>query len=494
MSQLPHNLYTPAQVRDLDSIVIEEHEISGAVLMERAGTAAFNLMQQRWPEAKNVVVICGTGNNGGDGFVVARLAYEKQYQVKVYQLGDASNIQGDALAALQRLEGAGISVKPWAGSEEFSDADVIIDALLGTGFEGEVHEDYQQAINAANNSNAGILAVDVPSGVNALNGGVSGSAIEADCTISFIGMKQGLVTGKAKEVCGELVFDDLRVPAEIYETQAASAHLVNYDELKVLLNKRHASAHKGEFGHVLIIGGDAGMSGAVRMAGEAALRVGAGLVSVATRKEHAAMVSSNRPEIMSHGVESTEELKRLLAKATVVAIGPGLGTSKWAEDLKSEVMASDLPLVVDADAINLLAKEKFRRDNWVLTPHPGEAARLLDIEIEAVENDRFNAVSQMTQQFDGIAVLKGCGTLVARKNKPFAICLAGNPGMATGGMGDVLTGVIAGLIAQGLDNYDAARLGVCIHGQAADMAVGAIGERGLLATDLMSGLRRLVNP
>lgn len=494
MSQLPHNLYTPAQVRDLDSIAIEEHEISGAVLMERAGTAAFNLMQQRWPEAKNVVVICGTGNNGGDGFVVARLAYEKQYQVKVYQLGDASNIQGDALAALQRLEGAGISVKPWAGSEEFSDADVIIDALLGTGFEGDVHEEYQQAINAANQSNAGILAVDLPSGVNALNGGVSGSAINADCTISFIGMKQGLVTGKAKEVCGELVFDDLRVPAEIYETQAASALLINYDELKVLLNKRHASAHKGEFGHVLIIGGDAGMSGAVRMAGEAALRVGAGLVSVATRKEHAAMVSSNRPEIMSHGVESTEELKPLLAKATVVAIGPGLGTSKWAEDLKSEVMASDLPLIVDADGINLLAKEKFRRDNWVLTPHPGEAARLLGIEIDAVQNDRFNTVTQITQQFDGIAILKGCGTLVARKNKPFAICPAGNPGMATGGMGDVLTGVIAGLIAQGLDNYDAARLGVCIHGQAADMAVGAIGERGLLATDLMSGIRRLVNP
>lgn len=498
MSQLPHNLYTPAQVRELDRIAIQEHEISGTVLMERAGAAAFNLLQQRWPEAKNVTVICGTGNNGGDGFVIARLAHEKQVQVKVYQLGDASHIQGDALAALQRLEGAGVSIKPWiasgAATENFAGADVIVDALLGTGFEGEVTGDYQQAINGANESGIRILAIDVPSGLNAETASVSSSTIQADCTISFIGMKQGLLTGRAKDVTGELVFDDLRVPAAIYEKQTPSAQLINYDELKSLLTKRPACAHKGQFGHVLVIGGDTGMPGAVRMAGEAAQRVGAGLVSIATRKEHAAMISSTRPELMCHGVESAEDLKPLLKKATIVAIGPGLGTSDWAEELKSEVMTTDIPMVVDADAINLLAKEKFRRDNWVLTPHPGEAARLLGAKTEEIQNNRFAMTQQLVEQFDGTVVLKGAGTLVAQQGTPTAICCGGNPGMASGGMGDVLTGVIAGLMAQGIPAFEAAQLGVCIHARAGDMAVASVGERGLLATDLMSGLRRLVNP
>jgi NAD(P)H-hydrate epimerase len=494
MSQLPHNLYTPEQVRELDSIAIKEHEISGTVLMERAGTAAFNLLLQRWPEVKTITVLCGTGNNGGDGFVIARLAHEKQYQVKVFQLGDASHIQGDALAALQRLEGAGVSVEAWTSSEALTDTDVIVDALLGTGFEGDVRDDFKQAINAANNSKAGILAIDVPSGLNAETAGVASAVIKANVTISFIGMKQGLFTGKARNVCGELVFDDLRVPETIYEKQTPSAQLIDYEQLKGLLTKRAPCAHKGQFGHVLIIGGDYGMSGAVRMAGEAAQRVGAGLVSIATRKHHAAIISSSRPELMCHGVEFAIDLKPLLEKATVVAIGPGLGTSKWAEELKSEVMTTELPMVVDADAINLLAKEKFRRENWVLTPHPGEAARLLDVTSGEIQNNRFAMTQQLAEQFNGTIVLKGAGTLILKQGEPTAICNEGNPGMASGGMGDVLTGVIAGLMAQGLAPFDAARFGVCIHARAADMAVGSIGERGLLATDLMSGLRRLVNP
>lgn len=498
MSQLPHNLYTPAQVRELDRSAIEEHEISGTVLMERAGAAAFNLLQQRWPEAKNISVLCGTGNNGGDGYVIARLAHEKQLQVNVYQLGDASRIQGDALAALQRLEGAGVSVKSWTTSDSATDnfvyADVIVDAMLGTGFKGDVQDDFQNAINVANESKAHVLSVDVPSGLNAETASIASSVIHADCTITFIAMKQGLVTGRAKNVSGELVFDDLRVPQAIYEKQTPSAQLICYDELKGLLSKRQPCAHKGEFGHVLVIGGDHGMSGAVRMAGEAAQRVGAGLVSIATRKSHAAIISASRPELMCHGVEFAKDLKPVLEKATVVAIGPGLGTSNWAEELKSEVMTTELPMVVDADAINLLAKEKFRRENWVLTPHPGEAARLLGVQASDVQNNRFSMAQNMVDQFDGTVVLKGTGTLVMKKNETTAICNGGNPGMASGGMGDVLTGVIAGLMAQGLTPFDAARLGVCVHAQAADMAVTGIGERGLLASDLMSGLRRLVNP
>jgi len=494
MTKLPHNLYTSAQVRDMDRIAIQEHEISGTALMERAGSAAFNLIQQRWPEAKTLSIFCGTGNNGGDGYVIARLAHEKQVAVNVYQLGDSDHIQGDTLAALQRLEGAGVSVRKFEGSEDCSQTDVFVDALLGTGFEGELSEEYKQAIELMNQAGKNILAVDIPSGLNADTGYAAGSAVKADCTVSFIGMKRGLLTGKASQYCGELIFDDLRIPQDIYQTQQVVAQILDYENLKALLGKRPRSVHKGEFGHVLIIGGDMGMSGAVRMAGEAAQRVGAGLVSIATRHEHAAILNSTRPELMCHGVSSAEQLKPLLAKASVVVIGPGLGTSEWAEELKSEVMTCDLPMVVDADALNLLAKEKFWRDNWVLTPHPGEASRLLHKDVSEIQNDRFLAVEQIVEQFGGVAVLKGAGSLVHVKDSATGICTEGNPGMASGGMGDVLTGVIAGLVAQGLSLVDAAQLGVVMHARAGDMAVTAVGERGLLATDLMVNLRRLANP
>lgn len=494
MTKLPHNLYTSAQVRDMDRVTIEEHEISGTVLMERAGSAAFNLIQQRWPEAKSIRVFCGTGNNGGDGYVIARLAHEKKYQTSVYQVGDANHIQGDALAALQRLEGAGVTVRQFSDAEDFSETDVVVDALLGTGFEGVVREDYQQVIDIMNQASASILAVDIPSGVNADSGCATGCAVEADCTISFIGMKRGLMTGAAVDLCGELFFDDLRIPQDIYQKQQAAAQVLDYEILKTSLGKRAPAAHKGQFGHVLIVGGDFGMSGAARMAGEAAQRVGAGLVSIATRQEHAALLSSTRPELMCHGVANAGELKPLLEKASMVAIGPGLGTSEWAEELKSEVMSCDLPLLVDADALNLLAKEKLQRGNWVLTPHPGEAGRLLGKDAKEIQNDRFAAVEQIVEQFGGVAVLKGAGSLIHTKDSVTGICTEGNPGMASGGMGDVLTGVIAGLIAQGLSIPDAARLGVVMHARAADMAVVAVGERGLLASDLMVNLRRLANP
>jgi NAD(P)H-hydrate epimerase len=307
-------------------------------------------------------------------------------------------------------------------------------------------------------------------------------------------MKRGLLTADAADYCGQLRFDDLRIPQQIFQDQPAAAEILDYERLNHVLAKRARCAHKGEFGHVLTIGGDHGMSGAVRMAGEAAQRIGAGLVSIVTRPEHAALLSVVRPELMCHGVSNPEQLKPLLEKATVVAIGPGLGHSEWAEELKSEVMSSDLPMVVDADALNLLAREHFQRNNWVLTPHPGEAARLLKTDSKAIQADRFAAVQQIQQQFGGVVVLKGSGSLVQCHDYPTGICIDGNPGMASGGMGDVLSGVIAGLIAQGLSLPDAARLGVVMHARAADMSVTAVGERGLLATDLMVNLRRLANP
>ena len=262
--------------------------------------------------------------------------------------------------------------------------------------------------------------------------------------------------------------------------------------LRSCLPLRVRASHKGDYGHVLVVGGDHGMAGAVRLAGEAAARTGSGLVSIATRRAHAASITAARPELMCHGVESAHDLRLLLQRASVVAIGPGLGQSAWACGMLAAVLQTRLPLVVDADALNLLAQEPMQCDHWVLTPHPGEAARLLGITAQQIQADRLHAVQALQQRYGGVCVLKGAGSLVCASDA-MTLCEAGNPGMASGGMGDVLTGIIAGLLAQGLSLVDAANAGVYIHATAGDRAAQE-GERGLLASDLLPQLRRLVNP
>ncbi len=493
MKQLPPNLYRAEQTRELDRLAIEEFGISANILMERAGDAAFNILRQTWPDASRIAVMCGSGNNGGDGFVIARLAYEQGLNVTVYQVGEPVRIQGDALAALQRMQGVDLS--PVAYTEQsLDDYDVIVDALLGTGLSGEVRAPFRQAIEAINASPAPVLAVDIPSGLNADTGMPCGLAVRADCTVSFIGLKQGMMIGKGPDYCGKILFDDLNLPAAVFERLEPAATLLAYDELKHHLKPRERTAHKGDFGHVLIVGGNKGMSGAARLAGEAALRSGAGLVSIATRRKHAAQLSATRPELMCHGIESGDALKALSARATVIAIGPGLGQDDWAREMLSIAMARNLPLVVDADALKLLAKIEIERKDWILTPHPGEAAHLLHTGTAEVQQDRFAAVSKLVEKYDATVVLKGAGSLVKHPGEKPGLCTAGNPGMASAGMGDVLTGVIAALVAQGMGQAEAARLGVCLHAEAGDLAIRGIGVRGLLAGDIMSPLRRLVNP
>ncbi len=266
------------------------------------------------------------------------------------------------------------------------------------------------------------------------------------------------------------------------------------DNLQAILDRelqRKPTDDKGHFGHVLVVGGDFCMSGAARLAGEAAARAGAGLVSVATHAEHAAIISAAVPELMCHGVEDSASLMPLLRRASVVAIGPGLGKSPWAQALLGVMLQSDLPMVVDADALNLLAIEPAKKDNWILTPHPGEAARLLGQTVEEVQSDRTAAAIELQKKYGGVVVLKGAGTVVVDSEEVIGICGEGNPGMASGGMGDVLTGVIAGLLAQGLSLSQAARLGVCLHARAGDSAAEE-GQRGLLASDLFPFIRRLV--
>lgn len=271
------------------------------------------------------------------------------------------------------------------------------------------------------------------------------------------------------------------------------AQPISLASFKQALCPRIHDAHKGMFGHVLVVGGDYGTAGAVRLTSEAALRAGAGLVSAATHNEHIAAIIADRSEIMCHGVESAKELNSLLEKVTVIAIGPGLGQSKWSIKLFEKILKAPQPKVIDADGLNLLAQFPQKSDHWILTPHPGEAARLLNCSTQEIQNDRVAAITALQKKYGGTIVLKGAGTLIMGITHTITICEAGNPGMASGGMGDALTGVIAGLLAQHFSLQHAAEIGVCVHAEAADLAATQ-GERGMLASDLMPFIRRLVNP
>ncbi|MDO9269448.1 MAG: NAD(P)H-hydrate dehydratase [Methylobacter sp.] len=487
MQNLPIKLYRAAQVRELDRIAIQERGIPGFELMSRAGSEVFQCIKKRWPDARSVAVFCGSGNNAGDGYIIAGLALKAGLNVCVYAVSDPEKLNGDALIAYRKYNDVHGTVMPFH-TEQGINADVLVDALLGTGLDRPVTGLYAEAIQAINAQPSPIITVDIPSGLNADTGNVMGCAVKADCTVTFIGLKQGLFTGQAAEHCGVICYAQLAVPDDVFVDLEATATRV----VKVSLPRRNRDAHKGNCGHVLIVGGELGYSGAARMAGEAALRVGSGLVSIATRAEHSRLMNLSRPELMCHGVETPEQLMALLAKIDIVVVGPGLGQSDWAKALFNAAISAGKPTVVDADGLNLLATAPAVKSDWILTPHPGEAARLLNCSTAYIQQDRFAAALSLQAAYGGVVILKGSGTLIASEQE-LAVSNTGNPGMASGGMGDVLAGVIAGLLAQGLSLHDAAQQGVYNHGLAADLAAEKDGERGLLAGDLMPHLRRLVN-
>ncbi|MCR9106640.1 MAG: NAD(P)H-hydrate dehydratase [Gammaproteobacteria bacterium] len=486
------NLYTAAQTRALDRCAIEEHGIPGITLMSRAAEATLRHLMSGWPDAQCLQILCGTGNNAGDGFLIADLAHKRGVAVRVLLVADAARLSGDAQLAYAQALTNGVSIEPYA-DHALEPHGVIVDALLGTGLSGEVRQDYQQAIAAINRQGLPVVAVDVPSGLCTDTGRVLGCAVRADLTVTFIGLKRGLFCLAAPDYTGDVVLSDLAVPMAVYDAVPADCQRVELEAVLQHLPARPATAHKGMYGSVLVIGGDRGMGGAVCMAVEGALRCGAGLVRAATRAEHVPAILARTPEAMAMGVQSAAEVTPLLEVCDVVVVGPGLGQGEWSRHLLQMALAAGKPLVVDADALNLLAADADAasyRDDWLLTPHPGEAARLLSCPVAQVQSDRFAAVAQLQQRYGGVSVLKGNGTLVATAQR----CLLsdyGNPGMASGGMGDVLSGILGGLVAQGLSLQDAAALGVCVHGAAADLAA-ASGQRGLLATDLMPYLREIL--
>jgi ADP-dependent NAD(P)H-hydrate dehydratase / NAD(P)H-hydrate epimerase len=488
------NLYQVSQIRELERLAIMEFGISETDMMQAAGKAAFAELRHRYPNVKHIQVFCGTGNNAGDGYVLATLARQQGLQVTVTQVGAADKFSAAAMAAriaYQQLQG---TLTTWTPMTVVV-GDLLVDALLGIGLTGQVRQPCWEAIAAINAANKPVVALDIPSGLHADTGQVLGIAVQACLSVTFIGVKIGLVTGDAADYCGELVCHDLALPGAVFAKVLPVAQgLDSAETIQLTLVRRKRVCHKRDFGHVLVIGGGLGMPGAPQLAAHACLRVGAGLVTVATHPQHASYVSSRCPELMCYAVAEGEECLSLMAAATVIVLGPGLGQSSWAKGIYKTVLKhATVPVVLDADGLNLLAKEPTQRADWVLTPHPGEAARLLACDTATVQADRLACVQHLQANYGGNIVLKGAGTVVVTANGSVSVCQAGNPGMASAGMGDLLSGVLGGLLAQGIPAVMSVPTGVYLHAHAADLAANALGERGLLASDLLPWLQRLVN-
>ena len=494
MPQRPISLYDAAGCRELDRIAIEEWGMAGFELMTEAGRRAFDDARELWPAARSVAVACGGGNNGGDGYVVAALAREAGFEVTLVASAPVSGADAKRAAAL--AADSGVRATPLSESSRgaFEGAALIVDAILGTGVASAPRGAAAAAIELVNAARLPVLAIDVPSGLDASTGHAPGAVVDAAATSTFIGFKAGLVTGRGPDHCGEIRFHDLGVPRGVHERVAPVARRVDARLVEGWLPERRPCAHKGDMGHVLLIGGNRGMSGALRIAAEAAARSGAGLVTAMTRATHAHSINVRQPEIMTRGVGERPGAgdAALAARASALAVGPGLGRDAWAKRLFDFAHAGEAPLVVDADALERLAARPTRRADRVLTPHPKEAARLLDATTEEIDRDRFAAVAAIVERYGGVCVLKGRGTLIADCERVF-LCDRGNPGMASGGMGDCLTGVIAALLGRGLPPLRAAVVGAWIHAAAADLEARRSGVNGMLASDLYPLIRRLLD-
>ncbi len=487
---LETSLFTADQVRRIDRNAIGSLGIPGFDLMQRAAAAAFSILRRRWPTAQRVVLLVGNGNNGGDALLVGVLALRAGLAVEAIALDAQSS--GDAARARAAFVDAGGRITLADAATAIPPTDVVVDGLFGTGLARPVEGVAAVLVERLNAARAPVLALDLPSGLDADTGASLGVAVRADCTVSFVAWKRGLFSADGADCCGVRELAALDLPGSARVAIEADAELLD-GTIARLLPARGSNVNKGTFGHVVAIGGDSGFGGAIRLTAEAALRCGAGLVSVATRAAHVAALNATRPELMARAVETAAAGAPLVERASVIAIGPGLGQGDWARELLELALASGKPLVLDADALNLLAlAPRMLPAQAILTPHPGEAARLLGSEVATLQRDRFAAVRALSARHAAIVVLKGAGSLIADPQGRVAVCPWGNPGMASAGMGDVLTGVIAALLAQGLPAWDAARMGVALHARAGDIAAGSA-PRGLLASDLFAPLRQLVN-
>ncbi|MFT6220765.1 MAG: NAD(P)H-hydrate epimerase [Candidatus Endobugula sp.] len=509
------SLYLSQQVVELDHLVMQHEGIPAIVLMKRAGRKTFDCIFDLWPQTTALHLFCGVGNNGGDGYVVAALAKQRNLDVTLWTLGEPAK-DSVAFLAYDYAMREGVVCCPFDAAA-FIDSQlmqdqhtVMIDGMLGTGSKGVLRENMTEAVvamNAARTSHGWpVLAIDIPTGVSGDTGAIGNVAVVADATLSFIGQKQGLFTGAGRSSSGARYFSDLDIDQEWLHLVNSTTQLLSLNYSLTALSPRASDAHKGHCGHLLVIGGDSGVGygygGAPIMAAQMALRSGAGLVSLATQPVFVSAALARQPELMVAGIENGQALLPMFTRASGIVIGTGLGQSAWSEQLLYQVLENtSIPLVLDADALRLLSQPRFKdlsaveRDQrqWVLTPHPGEAAALLDCSIEEIQADRFAAAQAIQQQYGGAVILKGAGTVVVTSTGEQYLCDAGNAGMASGGMGDVLSGLVGALLVQGMSCDDAAKLAAILHSSAADNAISSTGLRSLLATDLIVEVQKLLS-
>jgi NAD(P)H-hydrate epimerase len=481
-----------------DEIRLHEQAAAAAIgidlfsLMQRAGACVYQQSVRLFPDADNYLVLVGIGNNAGDAYVAALTAYNAGKNVTLCAIEPDREVLGDVLRAQQNWVAAGGDVEAFT-DEHLEKADIIIDGLLGTGIVGCIRAEFAEVIAAVNESTKPVVSIDVPSGLDANTGASLGECIQATITITFIGIKTGLTTGAGKQACGELVFEDLGIGEAFANIARSSASALDLKHFKGLA-KRAVNSHKGTYGRLLCVGGNKGMSGAIRLSAEAALRTGTGLVKVYAHQDSILQICNGRPELM---VASTG-LKEALQWATCIVVGPGLGQDEWSKTTFNEVsdycQQNPKPIVIDADALNLQAVNSsfVALTDCVITPHVGEAARLLNVPTEEIEVNRFNYARLCSQRYDATCVLKGAGTIIDNHAHSW-VCRHGNPGMATAGMGDVLAGIIGSLLSQGLNTEMACQYGVSIHAKAGDIVAQEFGQRGLLASDLFATVRLLIN-
>lgn len=472
-------LYTAEQARHIDQLA-QKHGLPGLVLMKRAAEFAFQVIQQHWPQAHTLGILCGTGNNGGDGYALAKIAHIAGYRVRLFQINQPPE-SGDAASARQEAHAMGLTTQP-INAQALLDCDILVDALFGIGLNRPLDDSWQALIELINLTPRPKLALDIPSGLDADRGEVLGKAIIADHTACFIVAKIGLLLADGLDHIGQLHLDSLGIADELIALATPQATCWKANDLPKQTRKKNT--HKGQFGSALLIGGDRHMMGAIALAAQACLRSGVGLVKLISREEHLVALCQIQPELMCYPASHFPNLK---SQVQVIAGGPGLGQSDWSWQLFEQICQTENPLVLDADALNCLALQPFHYERWILTPHPAEAGRMLERPTHVIQRDRVAAIKALHKRYGGVIVLKGAGTLIF-DGEQLALCQAGNPGMAVGGMGDVLTGLIAGYVAQGLSLFEAARLGVETHARTADKIAKSRGQASLLPSDLIQAL------
>lgn len=501
---------TAEQMQELDRKAIEIYRILGITLMENAGRLVSEAILEEFPDVyeKKICVIAGKGNNGGDGFVVARYFLNKGIHVKVFLLTDPKTLRGDAetnFTIFSRMKG---DVLPLPSSKDFQKVkrdlekfDILIDGIFGTGLDAAVRGYYREVIEYLNTLNKPIVAIDIPSGLCANTGKPLGVAIKAALTVTFGLPKIGHLLYPGVEYVGKLKIVDIGIPKTLVDEEKIPTYLIERDEIeKWLLQPRRLDTHKGDYGHLLVIAGSVGKTGAAAMASEAALRVGAGLVTLAIPKSLNPVMEVKLTEVMTEPLPETPKqtlslraynsIMRLCEKKRAVIIGPGLGTFKETQSLVIKLIKSlNIPIIVDADGLTAISSQPkllpLDNKSIILTPHPGEMARLMNLTPKDIQDNRIGISRNFAQSNHVYLVLKGFRTVIATPKGEVYINPTGNPGMASGGTGDILTGMIGGLISQGLDILTSLKIAVYLHGLAGDEVAKEIGERSLIATDII---------